>query len=420
MGGLLWSMNLGDHCQLPPVCDRACFELPKPGIQTSVVSTLGSQVYAQHRSTVFLLDTNVRQQVGGAFVDSLKHLRSGILGTDADILQRDSVFWLSRRRIYLSPQEQQEFSMSNDRTVEATCYNKERDEINNAYVKKFPRNRAIRARNRGMHATQLNHKKAGMIKNLPNWGIYSPGMMVKITCNLCVKLGLTNNTRGTLRDVLYLDRDTGRYGGYVAGAPLEDIILMVEIPNYTGPPLNDLMETYGQKSWIPISPVKLACDAGCHCTREMFPIGVAKADSVYCLQGLTAGDGKPIERVVLHWSSKAEAKWPNIMYVGGSRAEKETNFALADDIAVDDLKKIGCYPAVIKQQNEMNDLKFIALRFRNSIDYTQNTFASHIEWIIDRVREQENSLDHHDEKTQTILACMNQWEQSLEAWRRNL
>jgi hypothetical protein len=108
------------------------------------------------------------------------------------------------------------------------------------------------------------------------------------------------------------------------------------------------------------------------------------------------------------------------MYVGGSRAEKETNFALADHIAVDDLKKVGCYPDVIKQQNEMIDLKLIAVRFSNSIDYSQNTFASHIDWIVDRVREQENSLGHHDEKTRTILVCMNHWEQSLEAWCRNI
>ena len=64
----------------------------------------------------------------------------------------------------------------------------------------------------------------------------------------------------------------------------------------------------------------------------MFPVTVAKADSVYCLQGLTAGDRKDIKRVSLHWTAKGEALWPNILYVGASRAEEQHNFALAGDI----------------------------------------------------------------------------------------
>ena len=64
----------------------------------------------------------------------------------------------------------------------------------------------------------------------------------------------------------------------------------------------------------------------------MFPVTVAKADSVYCLQGLTAGDRKEIKRILLHWTSKGEALWPNIFYVGASRAEELHNFSLAGDI----------------------------------------------------------------------------------------
>jgi hypothetical protein len=101
---------------------------------------------------------------------------------------------------------------------------------------------------------------------------------------------------------------------------------MVEIPNYSGPPLNDLMEGHGQKSLI--AAVTLSCDANCHCKRKMFPVVPGKADSVYCLQGLTAGDNKSIERVLLHWTCDAEARWPNILYVGASRAEDGSNFAL--------------------------------------------------------------------------------------------
>ena len=38
--------------------------------------------------------------------------------------------------------------------------------------------------------------------------------------------------------------------------------------------------------------------------QHLFPVVGAKADSVYCLQGLTAGDNQPIQRVKLHWTAK--------------------------------------------------------------------------------------------------------------------
>ena len=64
MGGVLVSINLGDHNQLPPVLDTACFA----PAGNSVVATMGSLLYNAHKTTVYLLDQNVRQQVGGAFV----------------------------------------------------------------------------------------------------------------------------------------------------------------------------------------------------------------------------------------------------------------------------------------------------------------------------------------------------------------
>ena len=116
--------------------------------------------------------------------------------------------------------------------------------------------------------------------------------MVKLTCNLCISLGLTNNTRGIIRDILYRNND-GSYGGYNPDANLDEIILMIEISNYNGEQINDQMIINGQFNWLPITPRKLMCDCKSKCcSRYMFPVAVAKADSIYCLQGLTVGDLK--------------------------------------------------------------------------------------------------------------------------------
>ncbi len=95
---------------------------------------------------------------------------------------------------------------------------------------------------------------------------------------------------------------------------------MVEFPGYVGPSL-----FAGRCSkYIPIIPCERRCERKC-CSRTGLPLMVAKADSIHSVQGLTVGDGRAIERVLIRWSADAESKWPGIFYVAGSRAEKEEN-----------------------------------------------------------------------------------------------
>jgi hypothetical protein len=419
MGGIPMSMLLGDHCQLPPVLERACFLGAPSAVGRNMVAALGRLNYQAHRNTPFFLDKNVRQQGDNGLKERLGRLRTGECIDNPEKLQEDADFWATRRLQFLPEAERQRFSLTDDKTVEATCFNKTRDSINQEYAQQFTDIRAVRSDNTGRHATSKGLPKEGMLKNVPLCGHYAPGMMIKLTSNLCVDLGLTNNARGILRDVVYLDRASGLYGGYRPDASLDEILLMVEIPNYSGPPLNNLMEDHDQKSWIPIAAVTLTCDANCHCKRTMFPVVPGKADSVYCLQGLTAGDTKSIQRVLLHWTSEAEARWPNILYVGASRAEEVCNVAIKNDISKIELKKVGSYSAVVEQRKEMDDLKEKAIEFRKTIDATQETFASHIQWIIEYVRQNETNFENNDDSKHIILSCMTQWEQSMEEWRQS-
>jgi hypothetical protein len=65
----------------------------------------------------------------------------------------------------------------------------------------------------------------------------------------------------------------------------------------------------------------------------MLPLTVAKADSCYCLQGLTVGDKQIIKRISIHWTVLQEGFWPNLLYIGSSRAEEKYDLALENDIS---------------------------------------------------------------------------------------
>jgi hypothetical protein len=371
-------------------------------------------LYQSHRKTCFLLDQSVRQEEGTPFRDALKRIRDGTINSTSDNqLTEDLQFWSQRKRDFFDQEEQELFSLKNCETVEGTCFNKDRDLINRNFIKLFQSVRVIQSENHGIHALSLNHQRQGMIKNLPRKCFYAPGMMIKLSCNICITYGLTNNSRGIIRDILYRSPNDIEYVGYNPNASLNDIILMVEISNYIGPQLNDNMIQNNQLNWIPIIARQLKCECS-GCSRNMFPIVVAKADSVYCLQGLTVGDNKLIKRVVLNWNAAGEAKWPNIFYVGTSRAEQITNFALANDLSRTDLAKIGTFQSVLNQMKEMKELSDIAYKFRESNNITIDNYLKQINWLIKYVNSNvinENIPDSN--KKQVITSCINQWVESI-------
>ncbi len=177
---------------------------------------------------------------------------------------------------------------------------------------------------------------------------------------------------------------------------------------------NSANEINNQENWIPISAITLGCKKFC-CKRTMLPVTVAKADSCYCLQGLTAGDKQIIKRVLLHWSVSAEGLWPNLFYVGASRAEEKHNFALANDISESDLVKIGTYPSVKKQQDELADLAAKAMVFRLEINATKSAFKIEIQWVIDKIKDLLLLIPETDNLRKEItIRCLEQWQKSFE------
>jgi hypothetical protein len=406
MGGVPLSYNMGDHSQLPPVMDIACF-LPLGSNDTSPVRLMGVKLYQTHKKKIYLLNQPVRQKVG-EFNDSLKHLRSGV-----DVID-DLQLWASRRVHLLPNDERNLFAITNNETIEATGYNNVRDSINVRYISTFKNIRVVKSINVGCHAIgEFDDLKKGMLKKLPRRGFYAKDMMIKLTSNICTALNLTNNTRGIIKDILYRDTD-GSYKGYVKNTTLDNIILMIHIPSWKGVQINANMKLNYQDNWIPIAAITLSCDKFC-CKRTMLPVTVAKADSCYCLQGLTAGDKQMIKRVLLHWSVAQEGLWPNLFYVGASRAEEKHNFALENDISGSDLMKIGNYPSVLKQQNELADLATKAMEFRLEINATKIAFKHEIQWFIDTIRDRLQLIPETENLRKEItIHCLEQWQKSLD------
>jgi hypothetical protein len=344
-GNLRAHISFGDPKQLEPVLDPS---LAAPAA-SSAIARVGKAAW-NATNMVFHLDTPVRQNPDGEFVQKLQNLRDGDAGGDLE-------FWLSRRLMFL-PQEQQQL-FEDESTMHATCYNKDRDQRNMAYLSQRANTIITKSRCVGTHAVALKHAKGGAASKIPITGYFTTGMMIKLVTNLVPEYGLFNNARGFVRDWFYIDGSVSYDSSNQSRLP----VVMVEFPDYTGPPVSPLLADAGKGKWVPIAPVQLRCDCGA-CHRFGLPLVCAKADSIHSLQGVTIGDTKAIKRVVIHWSQQAESLWAGIFYVAASRAKESHNLALSFNMTQDDLSKIGSGEKWLKQDAEARRLVGLAAGFR--------------------------------------------------------
>jgi len=307
--------------QLAPVLDATLFSKlkVKDGKAPQRVDSYGQLAY-QSLDRFFILDQPVRQPAGD-LLQLLTHLRNG------QFVNEDLAIWNHRVHRFFKGAERACWDFMDSRMLVLCCFDKDRVEVNQQYVRRFDRVCAIKSTFHGRHAMARKDEKAGMLKAIARTLYLTPGMMVKLAVNIVPELGLFNNARGIVRDALYGEDG---YSGYVSGDMPS--VALVEFEGYTGPPL-----MRGARSkWLPIVPVERRCDCGA-CTRFGLPLWVAKADTVHGVQGLTVGDSHPIQRVLIRWSLAAEKRWPGILYVAASRPENMSNLALETPIVESDL-----------------------------------------------------------------------------------
>jgi hypothetical protein len=205
-------------------------------------------------------------------------------------------------------------------------------------------------------------------------------------------------------------------GEFVPYSKQSNLLLFVEFPNYTGPPLNDAMAAAGKGKWIPMGAVKKMCERHC-CSREGFTLATAKADTIHGFQGVTVGQGEEIKRILITWNKGAEVKFPGALYVSSSRSTRLVKIAFKDRFSVEDLKVIGSSQSWKLQHEEVERIVTTSEAQKNS-DQAMNIgstehFIELIKWVISRGEENVAS-DAFDEAVKDTL------QRTIDMWKENL
>jgi hypothetical protein len=406
-GEIPCSIFFGDYKQLPPVRDVPLFSTTKRS--RTVMGTLGEAVYKTY-TTIFLLDTPVRQNPDSDFIRHLQALRDGKV---ADNLDQEVDYWNSLKLSTKVANAPQQWDFMNDEVLYCTCYNKDKDALNNSYLQRFKNVCIVQATCQGNIAPLKTHPLMGQMAQIPRRAAYGIGMLCKMTANIAPKFNLVNGARGILRDIVYEDfcYDPNNH----KKLPL---YLVVEFPNYNGP---SLFTGPDQQKWVPVLPIEKRSE-DTRSSRKGFPIVVSKADTVHSLQGLTVGLLKAIKRLVIHkWDSKAESKWPGILYVAASRAESDNDLALDFDVTNDGLSKIVTTNSWKQQHNEVNRLSEEAMRQRDKINSDgddEQTLKDLTIWLCGVTRQR---LEQQSDKgiitnfhRAEIEQCLTQWESNAQ------
>lgn len=126
---------------------------------------------------------------------------------------------------------------------------------------------------------------------------------------MSVRFGLFNGAIGIVEDIIYLN---GRR------PPALPDVVMVNIPNYTGPPF---LPQYPKI--VPILPVERKIDCRCHfCKRKQLPLRLGWATTIHRCQGMTIGDGEVNRYIVINPGTRAfESRNPGALFVALSRAK---------------------------------------------------------------------------------------------------
>ncbi|KNC79941.1 hypothetical protein SARC_07683, partial [Sphaeroforma arctica JP610] len=271
-------------------------------------------------------------------------------------------------------------------------------------------------------------RSLGMAAAIPLISYLAVGMIVKLTVNFVPEVCLAKQSRGVIRDIIYsngYDRDEIPVG-------------VIEMIDYKGEPFITSQDSddapdhaLNKKSKYEIlGATELRCDCK-RCCGIGIPICVAKSDSVHSLQGMTIGQTKAIKRMVMKWSTKAESLWPNILYVGGSRVQKENEILLAHPIAESDLKKVATTPTwklqdatlkniVTKADKQLDERRIHHNKMNPDLPEwgSKEHFVLTLARFVQRARERlqpNGAIAHIEDKAKLeIEACLDEWATRLE------
>ena len=161
-------------------------------------------------------------------------------------------------------------------------------------------------------------KSADAAKSLQRHLLCSVGSKVMLLWNIALPIGLVNGSSGVVIDFVYI----------TTHAPELPAFIIIEFPDYTGPPFFQGLE---RSKWVPLPPSTAEWyggDGTMHFRRQ-FPISLAWALTTWKAQGMTC-------------SGKVYAEFPptenlGISYVNKSRLTKMENLCIGRAIPLDRL-----------------------------------------------------------------------------------
>ena len=189
------------------------------------------------------------------------------------------------------------------------------------------------------------------VAQLPPTSLLAVGARVVLTKNQgggkLVRFGLNNGAVGSVVAILYAKGEgptadaTGRRCNFPEAA-------VVDFPQYTGPPWDKHHPT-----WVPI-PVMEAFDKTKSNGRKGMPLRLGYATVIHKSQGMSIGDGKPIERMRLCLANAItmEASNLGLLYVALSRVEEDSYMVLVEPVDQRRVLYVNSHPSMPSRQAE--------------------------------------------------------------------
>ena len=163
------------------------------------------------------------------------------------------------------------------------------------------------------------------------------GAVVILLKNYVAELGIVNGCIGTVKEVVYRNRDGPRQPGSLPA------YIIIDFPSIDIPEEKKCFPHY-PRTTIPVAVDVFSCEDYC-CTMETLPLRVCKALSIHKCQGFSVGPGKQWERVVIILPGKKQKNTPGMELVAVSRVVDKEFFAIdvdnVDGLSREDLFNIG-------------------------------------------------------------------------------
>ena len=381
-GGIPFIYSFGDTNQLPPVAKRSTYDTrpPKQGadrlgkfaFHEFINTTDGSESI----STVVVMEDVLRQS-DEIFKTLLQNMRQGNMD-DNDI---DIMF---SRVIHNLPDDEKQQFLSEGLHLVPTW--KEANAINLEYIK-TNLNTPIARYEAKMNTCKTNGKNCCISEcNFPLRSLLCVGAKVMLLDNSIVEYKLMNGSVGVVKDLCFSNPE---------GTPDDNMYVVVDFSESTIPDeqkvITDMPSTY-----VPIPLVTRRCERNC-CSMTAIPLQVCKALSIHKSQGMTVGEGKQFQKVIVYLPLNGN-KCPGMELVATSRAVELNDFAIGNSLTQltrQDLLKIGRTPAYNARRDFLKNIRnksvpsqqqtrlAITALHQNATIHTDKTFEGGCNFLLD-------------------------------------